>query len=63
MVRIPPLRRFLQNAVGADYFSTMRIPVLAGPEFTAMDTTEAVRIVIVSESAALTITTAVPRTQ
>jgi predicted permease len=43
---------FLNNVVGPGYFRTLRIPLLAGREFTRRDDGEAVPVVIVNETLA-----------
>jgi predicted permease len=45
-----PVTNFVD--IGADYFSTMGIPVLRGREFTAQDMTEDPRVIIVNEAMA-----------
>jgi predicted permease len=42
----------LQNQVGAQFFATFGIPLLAGREFNAQDTPESPKVVIVNESLA-----------
>ena len=42
----------LRNAVGANYFSTMGIPLLAGREFTQQDTAESPKVVVINETMA-----------
>src|SRR5262249_12924870 len=43
---------FFYNVVGPRYFSTLRIPLVTGPDFSSRDATAALQVVIISETLA-----------